>query len=131
MPVPTIAGNWKMNTTVHEAARLATGVRDGLRTSSGVDIVLCPPFIALHPVRDAVHGSPIKVGAQNMHFEDSGAYTGVNYLAKPTIRSIGKSKRHLAMACGPYFASVRRWSSGRRGEPERLWRNSFGNPSPG
>lgn len=76
MPVPTIAGNWKMNTTVHEATRLATGVRDGLRMSSGVEIVLCPPFIALQPVRDAVQGSPIKVGAQNMHFEDSGAYTG-------------------------------------------------------
>jgi len=76
MPVPTIAGNWKMNTTVHEATRLATGVRDSLRTSSGVDIVLCPPFVALQPVRDAVIGSPIKVGAQNMHFEESGAFTG-------------------------------------------------------
>lgn len=76
MPVPTIAGNWKMNTTVHEATRLATGVRDGLRTSSGVDIILCPPFVALQQVRDAVIGSPIKVGAQNMHSEDSGAFTG-------------------------------------------------------
>ena len=76
MPVPTIAGNWKMNTTVHEATRLATGVRDGLRMASGVEVVLCPPFIALQQVRDAVIGSPIKVGAQNMHFEDSGAFTG-------------------------------------------------------
>ena len=76
MRTPIIAGNWKMNTTVHEATGLATGVRDGLRMSSGVEIVLCPPFIALQPVRDAVQGSPIKVGAQNMHFEDSGAYTG-------------------------------------------------------
>ena len=76
MPVPTIAGNWKMNTTAHEATRLATGVRDGLRMASGVEVVLCPPFIALQQVRDAVIGSPIKVGAQNMHFEDSGAFTG-------------------------------------------------------
>ena len=76
MPVPTIAGNWKMNTTVHDAVRLATEVRDNLRTSSGVDIILCPPYIALQQVRDAVIGSPIKVGAQNMHFEYSGAFTG-------------------------------------------------------
>ena len=76
MPVPTIAGNWKMNTTAHEAVRLATEIKDSLRMSSGVDIIMCPPFIALQQVRDAVIGSPIKVGAQNMHFEDSGAFTG-------------------------------------------------------
>ena len=76
MPVPTIAGNWKMNTTLHESTRLATEVRDGLRSMSGVEVVLCPPFISLQSVRDAVIGSPIKVGAQDMYFEASGAFTG-------------------------------------------------------
>jgi triosephosphate isomerase len=76
MPVPTVAGNWKMNTTVHEATRLAAGVQDGFRAASGLEVVLCPPFLSLVAVRDAVLGSPIKVGAQNMHFEASGAFTG-------------------------------------------------------
>jgi len=76
MPDPVVAGNWKMNTTLKEAADLAAEVRDGLGSGSDVALVLCPPFVYLNTVRDAVAGSSIKVGAQNMHFEASGAFTG-------------------------------------------------------
>ena len=76
MPSLLVAGNWKMNTTVSEAATLAAGVRDGAAMVSGVELVLCPPAVSLVTVGDAVKGSSVKVGAQNMHFEQSGAFTG-------------------------------------------------------
>ena len=76
MPSLLVAGNWKMNTTVSEAAALAAGVRDGAAMVSGVELVLCPPAVSLVTVGDAVKGSSVKVGAQNMHFEQSGAFTG-------------------------------------------------------
>ena len=76
MPDLVVAGNWKMNTTVSEAVALAAGVRDGAKSVSGVELVLCPPFVSLAAVSDAIKGSSVKVGAQNMHFEDSGAFTG-------------------------------------------------------
>ena len=79
MPELVVAGNWKMNTTVAEAVALAAGVRDGAAAAPGVDnveLVLCPPFVSLSVVSDAVRGSAIKVGAQNMHFQESGAFTG-------------------------------------------------------
>ena len=79
MPALVVAGNWKMNTTVSEAAVLAAGVRDGAAAAPGVEnveLVLCPPFVSLAAVRDAVNGSAVKVGAQNMYFQESGAFTG-------------------------------------------------------
>ena len=76
MPALVVAGNWKMNTTVSEAAALAAGVRDGAPAASGVELVLCPPFVSLAAVRDAVQRSAVKVGAQNMYFQESGAFTG-------------------------------------------------------
>ena len=76
MPKPLIAGNWKMNTSLAEAVSLAAGIREAADAISGVEILLCPPFISLAAVRDAVSGSPIKLGAQNMHHQPSGALTG-------------------------------------------------------
>ncbi|HCP22814.1 MAG TPA: triose-phosphate isomerase, partial [Dehalococcoidia bacterium] len=76
MPASVVAGNWKMNTTVSEAAALAAGVRDGASSAGNVELVLCPPFVSLTAVRDAVQGSAVKVGAQNMYHQDSGAFTG-------------------------------------------------------
>ena len=76
MPDLVVAGNWKMNTTVSEAVALAAGVRDGAESVLGVELVVCPPFVSLAAVSDAIKGSSVKVGAQNMHFEDSGAFTG-------------------------------------------------------
>ena len=76
MPDLVVAGNWKMNTTVSEAAALAAGVRDGAASVAGVTLVLCPPFVSLAVVSEAVKGSAVKVGAQNMHSQESGAFTG-------------------------------------------------------
>ena len=76
MPDLVVAGNWKMNTTVSEAVALAAGVRDGAESVLGVELVVCPPFVSLAAVSDAIKGSSVKVGSQNMHFEGSGAFTG-------------------------------------------------------
>ena len=76
MPDLVVAGNWKMNTSIPEAIALAGKVLDGATAVSEVELVLCPPFVSLAAVRDLLEGSAVKVGAQNMHFEDSGAFTG-------------------------------------------------------
>ena len=76
MRVPMIAGNWKMNTTVSEAIKLVNELRRGLDEIAHVDKVICPPFISLAAVRELIRGSSIKLGAQNIYFEEMGAYTG-------------------------------------------------------
>jgi triosephosphate isomerase len=76
MRTPMVAGNWKMNTTLAEASALVSDLKEGLEHIDGVETVLCPPFISLSFVKDLLHGSSIKVGAQNMYFEERGAYTG-------------------------------------------------------
>ena len=76
MPATVVAGNWKMNTTLDEARALAEGVRALVQGAPGVEVILCPPAISLAAVRDAVSGSTVKVGAQNIYHEDSGAFTG-------------------------------------------------------
>ena len=73
---PFLAGNWKMNTTVHQAGFLAAAIRNSLEEITGVEVVLCPPFISLAEVASVVKGSSVRVGAQNMHHEDKGAFTG-------------------------------------------------------
>ena len=76
MPTPIVAGNWKMHTTLEEARSLAQGVRRQVAGVSGVEVVLCPPFPYLLACRDILEGSGIRLGAQNMHFEEKGAFTG-------------------------------------------------------
>lgn len=76
MRIPLIAGNWKMNTTVEEAVKLVSEMKSGLDAVSGVEKLVCPPFISLVSVRDVLKGTTIKSGAQNMHFMEKGAYTG-------------------------------------------------------
>jgi triosephosphate isomerase len=71
-----IAGNWKMNKTVGEAVDLAEAIKREVGDLRDVDVVLCPPFTALKAVSDVVSGSHIDLGAQNMHWEKSGAFTG-------------------------------------------------------
>lgn len=76
MRLPLIAGNWKMNTTLGEAIALVGEMLHKLDIISGVDKVVCPPFISLAGVRDLLRGTSIKLGAQNLYFEEKGAYTG-------------------------------------------------------
>ncbi len=71
-----IAGNWKMNKTPSEAAQLAEGIVKSIGNVTDCEVVLCPTFTALTTVRDIIKGSQIKLGAQDMYWEESGAYTG-------------------------------------------------------
>jgi triosephosphate isomerase len=74
--MPIIAGNWKMNTTVAEAVSLVMAMKDRLDAIKGVEKVVCPPFVSLMAVGESLKGSSIAIGAQNMYFEEKGAYTG-------------------------------------------------------
>ena len=76
MRKPFIAGNWKMNKTVAAAVEFVMEVRDALDLIEGVDIAFCPPYLAIPALADALQGTKIGVGAQNMYFEESGAFTG-------------------------------------------------------
>ena len=71
-----IVGNWKMNMTVAEARDLVAVAVPGLESVEGVDKVVCPPFVALEAVSGLLRGTSIGLGAQNMHYEDKGAFTG-------------------------------------------------------
>ena len=77
MAIPLVAGNWKMNPpTVAEAVELARALREPLSAVDGVARIVCPPFVALTAVADLLAGSPIGIGAQNVHPEPKGAFTG-------------------------------------------------------
>jgi len=71
-----IAGNWKMNTTVPEAVALAEKLVALTGTTTDVDVAICPPYTNLAAVAAAIDGSAIKLGAQDVHWEEKGAYTG-------------------------------------------------------
>ena len=76
MRKPLIAGNWKMNTKLEEAENLVRAMLAELDSIGSVEKVLCPPFISLAAIKELTKGTSIEVGAQNMYFEDKGAYTG-------------------------------------------------------
>ncbi|MBE9507369.1 MAG: triose-phosphate isomerase [Chloroflexi bacterium] len=76
MRKPFIAGNWKMHTTIEEAVALAQALRAELEGVTGCDVAICPPFPALAAVRESLAGSAIELGAQNVHWEEQGAFTG-------------------------------------------------------
>ncbi len=70
------AGNWKMHLDLVRALALARDLKEKLSGIEGVEIIICPPFPFLIPIREILKGSPIKLGAQNMHFAEEGAFTG-------------------------------------------------------
>jgi triosephosphate isomerase (TIM) len=76
MRTPIIAGNWKMYKTPEQAVSFVEEIREALEQIGGVDAVVCPPAIAIPAVAAALEGSRIGIGAQNMHAEEEGAYTG-------------------------------------------------------
>ena len=73
---PIIAGNWKMNKTKVEAENFVNEFKGMVKGVSGVDVVLCVPFTDIEKVKKSVKGTKIKVGAQNVAWADSGAFTG-------------------------------------------------------
>ena len=76
MRKPFVAGNWKMNKSVEEARMLVSDMGRRLKEIQGVEKVLCPPFTSLVAVHALLQGTDIGLGAQNMHWEEKGAYTG-------------------------------------------------------
>ncbi len=92
-----IAGNWKMNYCVNHAESFIEEIKGAIDTNE-VDVVICPNFIALDRLSDLLDGTNIKLGAQNVYFEDKGAYTGetsVNMLAAVGVSYciVGHSER--------------------------------------
>ncbi len=75
MRTPIIAGNWKMNKTPDEARALVAALLP-LVSDAVCDVVVCVPLVDLYAAREAVAGSNVRLGAQNMHWKESGAYTG-------------------------------------------------------
>src|SRR3972149_3265389 len=76
MRTPFVAGNWKMNKTVAETRALVSAVGPELKNIQGVEKVICPPFISLVAAANLVAGTDIGLGAQDMHWEEKGAFTG-------------------------------------------------------
>jgi triosephosphate isomerase len=81
-----IAGNWKMNKTPADGVALAKELVAAAGKQADVEVVVCPPFTALDGVGKALEGSLLKLGAQNMHFEASGAFTGE--VSAPMLRAL-------------------------------------------
>jgi triosephosphate isomerase len=73
---PLIAGNWKMNGTLREAAALAEGVRAGLDTVPNADLLICPPFLHLHVAAASMGWKPVALGGQDCSAKENGAHTG-------------------------------------------------------
>ena len=74
--VPIITGNWKMFNSPSEGTSLAEEIVEGVGESPPSEVVICPPFVTLPAVSQALLGSPIGLGAQDMHWDENGAYTG-------------------------------------------------------
>jgi len=84
---PIVAANWKMNELLQPALELARGVESRLSSLDGIEVVLCPPFTALHAVAGAIGDGPLQLGAQNVHWEAGGAYTGE--ISTAMLRDVG------------------------------------------
>lgn len=87
MRKPIIAGNWKLNNTTTQAVEFVTLLKRGLSEVTDVDIVVCPVVTAIAVVHDVLLESNIAIGAQNLYWEDSGAFTGE--VSAPLLKEIG------------------------------------------
>lgn len=83
-----IAGNWKMHNDINESENLISSLKQLLKGKSiNCDVIICPPFTSLTEASKLIEGSVIKLGAQNMHFEDKGAFTGE--ISATMLNSVG------------------------------------------
>lgn len=73
---PIIAGNWKLNKTIKEAIELVTLLKRNIRDAASVDVVVCPPFTALSDLSEILMDTDIRLGAQDLYWEEKGAFTG-------------------------------------------------------
>jgi len=82
-----IAGNWKMNKDLNESQSLVSGIISGLGNDDKCDVIVCPPFTSLSEVHALIGDTQVKLGAQNMFYEESGAYTGE--ISPLMLKSVG------------------------------------------
>ena len=87
MRTPIIAGNWKLNKTISEAVALTTALKASVADVNGVEIIVAPPFTALAAVSEVITGSNIRLSAQDVYSEDSGAFTGE--VSAPMLKDVG------------------------------------------
>ncbi len=87
MKRPLIAGNWKMFKTISEAINLVNIIKAGTHKITDCEIVICPPFIALAAISEAIRDTKIELGAQNMYSETEGAFTGE--ISPPMLKDVG------------------------------------------
>lgn len=87
MRTPIIAGNWKLNNTISEAVALTTALKDLVADCTGVEIIVAPTFTALATVSDVIKGSNIRLAAQDVYWEESGAFTGE--VSVPMLKDVG------------------------------------------
>src|SRR5262245_35774279 len=87
MRIPFIAGNWKMFKTVHEAVVFVKELRSAVKDIKDVEIVVAPPFTAVHAVAEAARNTNIGVAAQDLHWDKQGAFTGE--VSGPMIKEAG------------------------------------------
>jgi triosephosphate isomerase len=85
--LPFMAGNWKMNKTVAEAVDLIKQLKTSVAGVEGVEVAVAPPFTALYAVQKELEGSPIRLAAQNLFWEEKGAFTGE--IAPPMLKEVG------------------------------------------
>lgn len=87
MRKPLLAGNWKMNTTLHESVQLASELNKLVGKVTDRDILVCPPFTAIDKVAETLRDSQIMVGGQTLHWEEKGAFTGE--ISAQMLKSVG------------------------------------------
>ncbi len=87
MRTPLIAGNWKMYKTIGEAVALVESLAQGLGAAADREVLVCPPFTALHAVASVLQGTPIGLGGQDLFYEAQGAYTGA--ISPAMLRDVG------------------------------------------
>ncbi len=84
---PLVCGNWKLHKTIAESLELATAIKNAVGPVRDVEVAIAPSFTALHAVGKRLEGSPVKLAAQNCHWEDKGAFTGE--VAPPQLADVG------------------------------------------
>lgn len=87
MRTPLIAGNWKMYKTIAEAVELVEALLDGLGDAPNREVLVCPPYTALHALSSLLQNTPIALGAQDVFYEAQGAYTGA--ISPVMLRDLG------------------------------------------
>ena len=112
MRKPMIAANWKMYKTPAEAEEFAHQFLPLLKGEQASDLVICPPYLALQTLVRCFAGSPVAVGAQNMHSEDHGAFTGE--ISAPMLLSIGVSHTIIGHSERRHYNGETDWDVNRK-----------------